>query len=62
MLYDNPYCMRVAAQLLKQFGHDPQELARQISGELSRLYRLGQTSMEVPVRKALDSSYRRSPA
>jgi len=53
MIYDNEYATEHAERIVKQYGHDRDELIKQISGELVRFHRLGQMSIINPVANAL---------
>jgi len=53
MIYDNEYCLSLAKHLVERHGHDLERLTKEISGELCRFHKLGQSSITGPIDKAL---------
>lgn len=53
MIYDNPYCVAIAQDLVKNYGNDHQQLTKEIAGELNRLFRQGQVAVMQRVTRAV---------
>lgn len=61
MIYDNPYCVKIARYLVAQYGDNHQELTKEIAGELNRLFRQGQVVVITRVNKAVDEANKAEP-
>lgn len=61
MIYDNPYCLQEAEWLVNRFGDNKEELIKEISGNLYRLYHMGRYSVMSSVTKAMKVSLNQGP-
>lgn len=61
MIYDNEYCLIHARRLVTYSGSDPEQLIREISGELMRFYGLGQSSVLDSVSRAVKKAKNLQP-